>query len=106
MRTSIVRALRARQIDLITALDANLTGRPDAEHLAYTSTEGRVLFSFNRSDFARLHGEYLQAGREHAGIIISDQLGTSIVIRRLLKLLHTQSAEDMRNWLEYLSNWR
>ena len=106
MRTSMVRALRARQIDVITALDANLIGRPDSDHLAYTSAESRVLFSFNRGDFAQLHNEYLQAGREHTGIIISDQLGTSIVIRRLLKLLHAQSAEDMHNWLEYLSNWR
>ena len=106
MRASIVRGLQARQIDVITALDADLIGRPDTDQLAYTSAEGRVLFSFNRGDFARLHRDYLQAGREHAGIIISDQLGTSIIIRRLLKLLHAQSAKDMRNWLEYLSNWR
>jgi len=106
MRASIVRGLRARQIDVTTALDANLIGRPDEDHLAYTSTAGRVLFSFNRGDFARLHGDYLRTEREHAGIIISNQLGSSIILRRLLRLLHVQSAEDMRNWMEYLSNWR
>jgi len=106
MRASIVRVLQARRIDVMTALDAHLVGRPDIDQLAYTSAEGRVLFSFNRGDFAQLHGDYLRAGREHAGIIISNQLGTSVIIRQLLKLLHARSAEDMRNWLEYLSNWR
>jgi hypothetical protein len=42
----------------------------------------------------------------HAGIIVSDQLEAGVIIRRLLKLLHARSAEDMTNWLEFLSNWR
>ena len=106
MRASIVRALRARHVDVTTALEANLIAQPDENHLTYATSQERVLFSFNRGDFAQLHADYMRAGRNHAGIVISAQLGTSIIVRRLLKLLHARSAENMRNWLEYLSNWR
>ena len=39
MRTGIVRALRARQVDVITAQDADLLGRhPDEKHLGWMET--------------------------------------------------------------------
>ena len=50
--------------------------------------------------------EYLRDGRSHAGVIVSDQLEIGVVIRRLLKLLDTRSAEQMQNWLEFLGSWR
>jgi len=117
MRAGIVRALRARHIDVTTAWEAQLTGRPDEEHLAYATAQGRVVFTFNRGDFAQLHKMYLARGRHHAGIILSDQLETGVIVlsdqletgvivRRLLRLLADRSATDMRDWLEYLSNWR
>lgn len=55
MRHSLVRALRSRGIDVITALDANLIERPDADHLTYATSQGRVLCSSNARDFYRLH---------------------------------------------------
>lgn len=106
MRTSIVRSLRARQIPVTTAAEAQLLGRPDEEHLAHAIEHGYVVFSFNRGDFARLHAVCLASEREHSGIIVSDQLETGVIVRRLLRLLSTRSASDMRNRLEYLSNWR
>ena len=106
MRASLVRALRARQVDVTTPLEAELMEQPDEIHLAYATAQGRVLFSFNRGDFAQLHKTYLVSNRHHAGIIVSDQLETGIVVRRLLKLLHVHSAEEMRDQLEYLNNWR
>jgi hypothetical protein len=105
-RTSLVRALRARRIDVLTANEAGKIGISDAEQLAFAVSLDRTVFTFNRGDFARLHAEYLQLNQDHAGIIVSDQLEISVVIRRLLRLLDGRTAEDMRNWLEFLSNWR
>ena len=105
-RTSLVRALRARQIDVLTANEAGEIGVSDGEQLAFAVSHDRTVFTFNRGDFARLHAEYLQRSQDHAGIIVSDQLEISVVIRRLLRLLDGRKAEDMRNWLEFLSNWR
>lgn len=105
-RTSLVRALRARQVDVLTANEAGRVGISDAAQLAFAVSQNRTVFTFNRGDFARLHAEYLQRGQGHSGIIVSDQLEISVVIRRLLRLLDSRSAEDMRGWLEFLSNWR
>lgn len=106
MRTNLIRALRARHADVTTALEAQLMGRSDEDHLAYAMGQNRVVFSFNRGDFVQLHKTYLANGRRHAGIIVSDQLETGLLVRRLLKLLDARSAEDMRDRLEFLSNWR
>jgi hypothetical protein len=106
MRASFVRALRARQVDVSTAYEADLIGRPDEQHLEYATSQARVLLTFNRGDFARLHSARLAQGRSHAGIIVSDQLETGVIVRRVLRLLAARSASHMQNWLEYLSNWR
>lgn len=103
---TLVRALRARQIDVLTVNEAGLTSLPDGEQLAYASASGRVIFTFNRGDFVRLHKLYLQMGQSHTGIIVSDQLQMGVIIPRLLKLLAGRSAEEMVNWLEFLSRWR
>ena len=66
MRRSLVRALRARGVDVITALDAGMIERDDAEHLDYAAEQGRVLCSFNVGDFYRLHSDYLAQGKPHA----------------------------------------
>jgi hypothetical protein len=106
MRASIVRALRARQIDVTTAFEVGLIGHSDEENLIYATAHTRVLFSFNRGDFDELHKIYLATDRHHAGIIVSNQLETGVIVRRLLKLLNARSTEAMQDWLEFLSNWR
>jgi hypothetical protein len=105
-RTDLIQALRARQVDVETVSETNLLGQADDVLLAYATRQERVLFSFNRGDFSRLHTEWLRIERHHTGIIVSDQVGTSIILRRLLRLIDGKSADDMHNWLEYLSNWR
>lgn len=64
-RTSLVRALRARRVDVLTANEAGKVGISDAEQLAFAASLERTVFTFN--------------GR---------------------------GAGDLRNWLEFLSNWR
>lgn len=104
-RTDLIQALRARQIDVVTVSEADLLGQPDDVHLRYATKQGRVIFTFNRGDFFRLHTEWLSGDQHHSGIIVSDQLGTGVVMRRLLRLIHTKSASDMHDWFEFLSNW-
>ena len=105
-RNSLVRALRARQVDLLTAQEAGQMGVTDPVQLAYAAEQRRVLFTLNRGDFVKLHIAYLESNRQHAGIIVSDQLAVGVLLRRLLRLLDTRSAPEMQNWLEFLSDWR
>jgi hypothetical protein len=103
---ALINALRSRSVDILTAKEADRIQTPDREHLAYATSLGRTVFTFNTGDFVKLHVRYLSTGQHHAGIIVSDQLETGVLLRRLLKLINARSTEEMQDWLEYLSNWR
>lgn len=76
--------------------------------MAFAAERGCVLYSHNTSDFHRLHAEWTRAGREHAGMILAPQQRFSVgeQLRRILRIGATASAEDMRNRIEFLGNWR
>jgi len=107
MRHALVRALRSRGVDAITALEAGMIERLDEHHLEYATAQERVLYSFNVGDFYRLHTAFLAQGNAHAGIILAQQQHYAVgeQIRRLLKLVAAKSAEDMQNQVEFLSAW-
>jgi hypothetical protein len=79
----------------------------DEEQLAWAADQGRALFTYNASDFCRLHAGFLRQGRHHAGIIIGDQQTASIgeEIRRLIRISESKTAVEMNDCLEFLSNW-
>jgi len=107
MSRALVRALRARNVDVTTAFEEGMIERADAAHLDYATAQGRVLISYNVGDFYRLHTEYLASSKPHAGIIVSPQQKYSIgeQMRRLLRLVAVRSAEQMRNSIEFLGHW-
>ena len=107
MSRALVRALRARNIDVTTALEEGMIEQSDSAHLDYATAQGRVLFSFNVGDFYRLHTAYLAQGKPHSGIIVSPQqrYATGEQMRRLLRLAAAKSAEQMRNSIEFLGHW-
>jgi hypothetical protein len=73
MRQALVRALRVRGFDVLTAQETGTVGWPDADHLAFATGEGRVLCTFNVGDYWALHGEYQRDGRSHSGIVLMPQ---------------------------------
>ena len=107
MDLALVEALRARGVNVISALEAGNIERPDERHLQYAAAQGRVLYTFNVCDFYRLHADYLSRGLSHAGMIFARQQRYSVgeQMRRLLKLIAAKSADDMRNHFEFLSRW-
>lgn len=107
MRHSLVQALRNRGVDVTTALDEGMIERSDADHLAYATKQARVLFSYNRGDFLKLHTQYIAEGKSHAGIILARQQQYSVgeLMRRILKLMANRSTADMKNRVEFLNIW-
>lgn len=107
MDTDLLRALRARAVDVQTAEEAGMIEREDHEQLTYATAQGRVLYSFNRGHFCRLHADCLASQKSHAGIVVSRQQVYSVgeQMRRLLKLIAAKTAEEMQNQLEFLSSW-
>ncbi len=108
MDRALVAGLRQRGIDVVTVQDQGMRHRKDAEQLAFATAAGRVLYSANVGDFARLHGQILAREEHHSGIILLPEQRYSVgeQLRRMLILLHARSAGEMVDKLEFLSNWR
>ena len=104
MSRALLRGLRARGIDVTTVLDEGRVGDSDRAQLEYAWQTKRVLYSFNVSDFCRLHKEYLTQGKPHAGIVVAYRQRYSVgeQLRFLLRLADMTSERDMRNTLLFL----
>ena len=107
MSHALVRGLRARAVDVVTALEEDMIQRSDEEHLEFAAKTGRVLYSFNVADFYDLHTRYLSAGNEHPGLILTRQQQFTVgeQLRRLLRLIAKIPAEEMKNRVEFLGAW-
>jgi hypothetical protein len=102
---SLVAAFRNVELDVVTVADVNRQSYFDEAQLIWAAEQRRVIYSYNQSDFCRLHREFLVAERTHAGIIVLQQQRYSVgqQLRGLLQLVATQSAEEMINQLVFLS---
>src|SRR6184192_976159 len=70
---SLVRGLRARGLDVLTAIQAGKLQTDDPSQLEFASQNGRVLYTYNVSDFYHLHTAWAAQGKSHAGIILVAQ---------------------------------
>ncbi|MGP8244749.1 MAG: DUF5615 family PIN-like protein [Bryobacteraceae bacterium] len=107
MRRSLVFGLRARNVDVLTAGEADMINRQDEDHLAAASTAGRALLTYNTADYCALHQVWMRLERTHAGIIVAPQQQYSAgeELRRIMRLISRRPAEQMQNRLEFLSSW-
>ena len=107
MDDDFVAARRLRGVDVRTASEDSMRGRPDIDQLRWSGGQGRVLYSFNVADFYALHTDFLQRGEQHGGIILAQQQRHAIgdQLRGVLKLMAGRSADEMVNQLVFLSAW-
>ena len=107
MDSDLVAALRSRGVAVVTPVDSGLIGKTDEEQLAFAVSRGCVLYTFNICDFYGLHEQWLNARREHAGLILASQQRFSVgeQLRRILRLRTSRTMVEMRNRVEFLSNW-
>lgn len=107
IKGALVKALRNADLDVVTAVDAEMLGCSDEEQLNWSTKQKRVIYSFNIGDFCRLHKDYMVKGKAHTGIILAPQQQYSIgrQLTGLLKLLASYSSEDMMNQLIFLNSY-
>lgn len=100
----VIAGLVRAGFNTLTTTQARRLGSSDAEQLRFSTAQGRVFYSLNARDIVRIHGEWLAAGANHAGIIVIPYQRHSIreKLRRLSSLLTTISAEDFVNRIEFL----
>lgn len=99
MRAAIAEQLRARGIDVLTALDAGRANRriDDADQLAFATQEGRVLVTEDHH-FADL----AQSRKPHAGIVYFPiQLSIGACVKYLELPALTTEPDEMRDTLIY-----
>ena len=78
MAHSLLKALKAHNVDVTTVLEQSREGMSDEEQLNWAATQGRVICTGNVADFVQLHRQWLEQGRPHAGILIIPQQQYSI----------------------------
>ena len=103
-----VSAVRGHLLEVVPAREEFSRGGVDDDaQLGAARDAGRVLVTNNICDFVPLHEGWVADGRPHGGIVVFPQQAFSVgeIVRRLAKLVHTLSAEEMRNRLEWLNSW-
>ncbi|MBI3912574.1 MAG: DUF5615 family PIN-like protein [Chloroflexi bacterium] len=98
--------LRAQGIDAICARDEGQTKLSDAEQLALAVRHHRAVFTHNRDHFEELVVEYFEQAKEHFGVIIAPQYELGELLRRVVKLAESESAESLQNQIRYLHAYR
>ena len=101
--------LRGRGFDVLTTEEARKDTASDEEQLAFSTSQGRAILTFNIRDFAPLHESWQAAARPHAGIIVSRQLGSreyGLLLQRMLRLLNHFTAEEMVSNFVHLEQFK
>ena|SRR5712691_5334960 len=102
VRAAIAVGLRSRGVDVVTVQERGLCGTDDNSLLAMATSEGRLMVTEDK-DFHNYHGQWMTAGRTHAGIaFMRPRLSIGEAIRRILHYAGSTSAADAANVLKYL----
>ena len=99
---TIATLLRARGFQTVTTQEARQTSNDDARQLAYAISRQMTLLTHNRVDFERLAEAYFNSGKHHDGIIIDVRRPPFEILRRLLVILNTIAADEMKDQLRYI----
>jgi hypothetical protein len=102
----VATALRLRHFDVIGAHEIDRLGMDDDMQLQFATEHDRALLIFNTTHYLYLHQARLRERKGHAVIIVSDQLPIGETIRRLLNLLNHVTADEIRNQLYWLQNFK
>ena len=98
----VARILRDRGFDAVSANEAGQRQVTDREQLDSAVAHRRA---FNVADFVREARRYAEEGRDHFGIVVSDQLDVGELVRRLTRVLGRYSVSDMTNRFVWLHSF-
>jgi hypothetical protein len=103
---SLIRALCARGVDILTVRETQTEGLADIDQLRLATQQQRVLYSHNTGDFCQIHTDFVSNGETHSGIaLLSQNYSIGEQIRGILELMATKTAEEMEDQLEFLSSY-
>jgi predicted nuclease of predicted toxin-antitoxin system len=101
--------LRALGFNVLRTEEAGKDTASDEEQLAFATQESRAIITFNIRDFAPLHETWQSAGRHHAGIVVSQQLGGrqyGLLLQRTQRFLNQFTADQMIDNFVHLEQFK
>lgn len=98
--------LREHGFDVIHVYEADLGETPDNEVLRAAVEKHRAVVTFNTRDYVPLARQYSEDGKEHYGIVVSDEIPQGELQRRVTKLLESVSAEELKNMVRFLQEFK
>ena len=102
-------ALRWRGYTAASTAEAHNFELSDEAQLSYATQRGMALLTYNTQDFIRLAEQWYYQGREHAGIILSEQFDRhqfGELLRRVLRLLDSLTADEIKNQVVFLQQYK
>ncbi len=102
----IAAQLRKYGFDAVALHERKMLSEDDREQLAMAVSERRAIVTCNFGDYVSLGEEYDATSRQHWGIILTTEEPTGILIKRLLKLLNSFSADELKDQVRWLNEFR
>ena len=98
--------LRRYGFDATSSQESGMLSQSDEEQLVRAVSRQRAIVTFNFTDYAVLHDQYLADNKEHFGIILSTAERMAVLLHGLLRLLNTVSAEELKNQIRWLNEFK
>jgi predicted nuclease of predicted toxin-antitoxin system len=98
--------LRKQGFDVYHVDEVGLDHTLDPEILRAATENHRAVVTFNIKDYIPLSVQYFEDGKEHYGIVVSDEVPQGELQRRVTKLLKSVSAEELKNTVRYLQEFK
>jgi hypothetical protein len=101
----LARILRARGYDVVSAYEVGNAEVTDREQIDFAAAQGRTLLTCNAQDFTPIFKDYWFAGKDHSGIVVSEQLKLGEMLRRVMAFLDGVTVSEMRNHWKNLAEF-
>jgi hypothetical protein len=94
--------LANRKCDILRPGPARMLGRSDMDQLLFAAENDRCLVSHDIADFVTLHSQFIQQGREHAGILlIAHDPRPSVIAAKILRRLAKENHKSTHTKLMF-----
>lgn len=98
----VAELLRVRGYSAVTSLEAHMLGASDQQQFDFAIANQRTILTHNRIDFEEQVRQAFTAKITHPGIIIAARHSPQEIVRRLLVIFNSTTADEMWNQLRYI----
>lgn len=101
----LTKVLKDRGYDALSIVDINRSA-DDEPILELAAAQGRAVLTFNVKHFGPLAFIWYERGKNHAGIILSEEIPQGELVRRTIRFLEAVTAEEMENSVRRLEDFK